>query len=263
MKDIYIDELKKIQINITKEVHKFCVENGLRYSLTYGSLIGAVRHNGYIPWDDDIDLLMPRPDFELFKKNFKHSYLVFADRDTDSSCNVTYGKVFDNRTLIDEYTSVKWKSGVYIDIFPIDGLGRDYQLAVNHYKKLSYLRILRDFKIVKLSRARSLFRNAILLLGKIILLPFTFRFLQDKTIKLLKKYKFEESSYAAELSFGTYKRILPRELFEDFILHKFEGEYFYILKNFDTYLNNVFGDYMQLPPEEKRVTHHSFKAYWI
>lgn len=262
MKEIDLDELKQIQINITKEVHKFCKEKGLRYSLTYGTLIGAIRHNGFIPWDDDIDILMPRPDFEIFKRSFKHQFIVVADKEINPECNVTYGKVYDSRTVIQEYASIPWCSGVYIDVFPIDGLGNNYENAVKHYKKLTFLRHLRDFKMVKLSRSRSFFRNLVLLLGKIALLPISFNFLQYKTIELCKKYRFEDSKYAAELSFGTYKRIISKEVFENYVSHIFENENFYIIKKYDDYLKNVFGDYMKLPPQNEQKTHHVFKAWW-
>lgn len=262
MKTICIEELKRIQIEILKEVHEFCLVKGLRYSLAYGTLIGAVRHNGFIPWDDDIDILMPRPDYEILKREFIHPVLMFVDRDVDSNCYVTFGKIYNSRTIMREYTDYNCEYGVYIDIFPIDGLPNNTYEAINHYKKMSRMRKLLDFKMVKVSNTRSFLKNLVLIGGKILLFPFRRKSLQDYVIKLKKKYKYEDSNNVAELSFGTYKRILPKEVFESYILHRFEGEEFFIIKEYDKYLTSVFGDYMKLPPIEKRVTHHSFYAYW-
>lgn len=262
MKVISVEELKSIQIEILKEVHDFCLLKGLKYSLAYGTLIGAIRHKGFIPWDDDIDILMPRPDYEILKREFRHPVLVFTDRDVDPNCYVTFGKIYNSRTIMHECTDYDSEYGVSIDVFPIDGLPNDTDEAINHYKKLSRMRKLLDFKMVKVSSTRSVLKNLVLIGGKLLLSPFKRKSLQDYVIKLKKKYRYEDSNYVAELSFGTYKRILPKSVFESYILHRFENEDFFIIKEYDKYLTSVFGDYMKLPPIEKRVSHHSFKAYW-
>lgn len=262
MKVISVEELKSIQIEILKEVHDFCFLKGLKYSLAYGTLIGAIRHKGFIPWDDDIDILMPRPDYEILKREFRHPVLVFTDRDVDPNCYVTFGKIYNSRTIMHECTDYDSEYGVSIDVFPIDGLPNDTDEAINHYKKLSRLRKLLDFKMVKVSTTRSVLKNLVLIGGKLLLFPLKRKSLQDYVIKLKKKYRYEDSNYVAELSFGTYKRILPKSVFESYILHRFENEDFFIIKEYDKYLTSVFGDYMKLPPIEKRVSHHSFNAYW-
>lgn len=262
MKEILVDELKQIQINMLKEVHDFCILHDIKYSLTYGTLIGAIRHSGYIPWDDDIDIFMTRPNYDKFMKIFRHDYIVAADIKTDSNCNVTFGKLYDNRTKIIEDVSEKWNYGVYMDLFVIDGLGDDFEKAVYHYKKMTLLRKIRDFKIVKVRDSRSFIKNIVLVFGKIILFPIDYQCIQNYIVKLKHKYNYFDSKYAADLCWGSYKRIMPKEVFETYTTHPFEGHDFMVIENYDTYLRSIFGDYMQLPPEEKRVSHHAFKAWW-
>ena len=262
MKEILVGELKQIQIDMLKEVHEFCVQHDIKYSLTYGTLIGSIRHNGYIPWDDDIDIFMTRPNYDKFMRIFKHDYIVAADIKTDPNCNVTYGKLYDSRTEIIEEVSVSWNTGIYIDLFVIDGLGNDLKNAVSHYKKMTFLRKIRDFKIVKVQASRSFIKNTILIFGKILLIPFAFQCIQNYIVKLKQKFNYSDSKYASDLCWGTYTRILPKEIFETYTMHSFEGYDFMVIEKYDTYLRSVFGDYMQLPPEEKRVTHHAFKAWW-
>ena len=262
MKEILVEELKQIQLNMLNILHDFCIANGIKYSLTYGTLIGAIRHNGFIPWDDDIDVFMTRPEYEKFKQSFRHRYIAFADINTDSSCNVTYGKLYDTRTEIHEYASVNWNSGIYIDLFVIDGLGNDYKTAKIHYNKLSFLRKVRDFKIVKFNKSRSTVKNIALFVGKLFLAPFSFQSIQKRIVELKSKYDYSNSKYAADLSWGTYRRILPKDVFESYVTHKFEERDYMIIQAYDLYLTTVFGDYMQLPPLEKRVTHHVFNAWW-
>ena len=262
MKKINIEELKSIQLNMLEELHNFCVANDIKYSLAYGSLIGAIRHNGYIPWDDDIDIFMTRDEYDKFKSSFRHKYLVFSDYSINSNHMLSFGKLYDIRTVFEEPTAIKMITSVYLDIFIIDGLGNDYDKAVRHYKKLTFLNKAQIFKMVKLSKNRSLIRNMVLCLGKFFLLPISYRKLLEMTIRNKEKYNYKDSNYAGELSFGTYRRILPKSVYEKYILHKFENIDVYVIKEYDTYLKSIFGDYMQLPPESKRITHHAFKAYW-
>ena len=262
MRKIDITECHKLLLGIAKEFDRICTKHNIPYYMLGGTMLGAIRHKGFIPWDDDIDILMPRPDYEILKREFRHPVLVFTDRDVDPNCYVTFGKIYNSRTIMHECTDYDSEYGVSIDVFPIDGLPNDTDEAINHYKKLSRLRKLLDFKMVKVSSTRSVMKNLVLIGGKLLLFPFKRKSLQDYVIKLKKKYRYEDSDYVAELSFGTYKRILPKSVFESYILHRFENEDFFIIKEYDKYLTSVFGDYMKLPPIEKRVSHHSFNAYW-
>ena len=117
-----IQELRGVQLGILDDIHAFCVDNGIRYFLACGTLIGAVRHKGYIPWDDDIDLYMPRDDYERFINEFKSvsGNCRVLDPKKEKHYYYTYAKVVDKRTLLVEPEADGYRIGVYVDVFPVD-----------------------------------------------------------------------------------------------------------------------------------------------
>ncbi len=129
MKEIEIEELKRLQVDMLKCIDDFCVSNGIKYSLSSGTLIGAVRHQGYIPWDDDIDIMMLRDDYDRFVQMFNGSYshLSLLAPELDWGYYAPYANVFDNRTLLQEGNNGHrgMQLGVKIDIFPIDFVAVD------------------------------------------------------------------------------------------------------------------------------------------
>ena len=130
MKIITSEELKAIQLDLLQKTADFCKENGIRYYLCGGTLLGAIRHKGYIPWDDDIDISMPRPDYDRFISMFnkpENDYQVI-DMSNNKKYGLPFAKVHDTRTFVDELQYTKDQFGVYIDIFPIDGVGEDEQV---------------------------------------------------------------------------------------------------------------------------------------
>lgn len=261
----YIDtkELKEIQLDMLKVVHKFCVNNNIRYSLSSGTLIGAIRHKGYIPWDDDIDIMMPRPDYERFLNTFSHEYLIATDFSKDDSQPLTYGKVYDTRTVMVEKSDRKYDASVFLDVFVIDGLGSDISTAKKLYKKIKYHRDILVVKTVSMAKTRSFYRNIYLGALKVASCLFPFKYVLSRTIKLMKTFDFNSSKLAGNLSWGFgEKRIFNRNMYEEYIDVEFEGNMFRSLKDYDKYLSHVYGDYMKLPPKEKQVTHHVFEAWW-
>ena len=131
-------KVQELSFGILQFIKRICDENQIRYYLAYGTLIGAVRHKGFIPWDDDVDIMMPRKDYKklLAILNSKpHPYYKLISADTDERFQVPLPKVVDTRTvLIQDYDIVETVPlGVYVDIFLMDGAGNDYQAAVNHY----------------------------------------------------------------------------------------------------------------------------------
>ena len=125
-----IKELRDIQMGILDDVHKFCEEQGLRYSLSSGTLIGAVRHKGYIPWDDDIDIYMQRVDYERFLKTYQdqqghYKLLAPSQKERDEAYYYTFAKVVDLRTKMIEQETEGYEIGVYVDVFPVDYVTED------------------------------------------------------------------------------------------------------------------------------------------
>lgn len=260
-KCIEIEELKKIQLEILDNVHNFCIKNGIKYYLMYGTLIGAIRHKGYIPWDDDIDISMPRPDYEIFMKSFnlEDSYLKFIAHELDPKYPYTFGKVVDTRTKLIEYTSLDYPLGVNIDVFPIDGVDDDFSLLKNQI----FFRKILNIKTIKYSNKRSVLKNILLLFLKSLLVLIPTNFIVDRMVKNTNKHSYFDSSKVCCLAMGTkLNKPVPREYFEKGVLREFEDRKYYVPIGYHEYLKSVFGDYMKLPPEEKRNSHHVFKAYY-
>lgn len=259
MKSIDDKDLKSIQIDIMQSVHDFCEANNLKYFLAYGSLLGAVRHSGYIPWDDDIDIVMPRPDYEKFRETFNTNtgHYKFIDYLNTPTYSIPFGKVHDTRTHINEGMYKEDCFGVYIDVFPLDGVVDEKRIVKNKW----FLKFLYAKKSV-IDGQRTLQKNIIMLLGKLVLLPFSTHDIIGWIDKSNKSVPYSEASKVAGTCIYGLREILDKTIFDKSVKHKFEDREFCIPVEYDKYLTTLYGDYMKLPPVEKRVTHHTFEAWW-
>ena len=241
-KTIIMEELRAIQLDILDKIHAFCTERGIRYSLGGGTLLGAVRHKGYIPWDDDIDIMLPRPDYDRFLKEFEGKYaeLNLQYYGNDITCCIPFAKVYDNRT---------------VDGLPEESKIKDYLSIYNNQLHKIYF-MTPFYKITGSLKDRMKYYV------KKVFYP-----TRDKHIMrfydFLKSYSLEKSVNAGAIC-GIYaeKELMPRETFESYITVEFEGQQYMAIKDYDAYLTKHYGDYMQFPPKEKQVNHHVFTAYW-
>lgn len=271
MREIDLQELKKIEISILEEVHNICIKEGFRYSISGGTMIGAVRHKGFIPWDDDIDIIMPRPDYKRLIE-----YCQTHDTSFELLCNETnenyshlFAKAMAKNTIIKEENCNRnnIKLGVYIDIFPIDGLGKTYREAFRNYICYFFERellVAANWEKYIKSKTHSVFFEPL----RLVLYGLS-RFIDyHKTINKIQKYyesiDFDTVDISGSIASDyRFKEILPKYIFDDFCLIEFEGKKVKILKAYDKYLKKLFGDYMRLPPENKRQSNHKFKAYFV
>ena len=267
-KKIELNEMRTIQMNITEVFHDFCVKNGIMYSLGCGSLLGAIRHNGYIPWDDDIDVYMKREDYKKLVKTFpsrlnEHYALVTLER--DKTWNRSYGKIYDDRTfLVEPMGKLGKQLGINIDVFPIDYVPEN-RLKWKCYDKVRrFLQYSISAKITRLRKNRKLSLNMMVVLLKVIWSFLSVRKLGQLCDYFAQIYNGKESKYLFETSQGErVKEPFLASAFDEVILHDFEDRKFYIMKGYDEYLSKSYGNYMQLPPEDKRYTHNIVDAYWI
>lgn len=265
MRTIELEELKLIQLDIVQALHDFCIENNIKYSLACGSLLGAIRHNGYIPWDDDIDVYMEREDYNRFMDIFPHSYCgiyEFVSLETNKEWNLAMGKLYDTRTILIENFGDWIPIGVNIDVFPIDSVPDRFRNWKIYNRIRIFIRELIEYKYAAYKEGKPI-RNLLVRMSRI---PY---YILSKRAhsQLLNWYaqlcNGKGTEYLYENVQGVFqKQPFSREDFSETILHKFEDRELCVMKGYDHCLRCGFGDYMQLPPIEKRVSHHSFKAYW-
>lgn len=263
-------DLKKIQFEILCEFKRICDENNLNYSLIGGTLLGAVRHKGFIPWDDDIDVCMPRDDFNKFENiylNNKNKYNLLS-HNLNRKYNILFAKFSDPKTKIIEKVGNRNNVdlGVHIDIFIYDAMGETIDKAIKNYNASAFKRellIAANWKRFKRSKTHKWYYEPF----RFLLFIFS-RFVSRKKIinNIEKKYicnSFYSSKYVGNLaSDKRSKSIIEKERFNDYIEMDFETEKFKVFKGYEIYLKSMYGDYMKLPPIEKRISHHTFEAYY-
>lgn len=271
MKEISLEEAKQLSLKVLCMIHEVCRENHLTYSLTGGTLLGAVRHKGFIPWDDDIDIMMPRPDYMRLIDIVSHRNdlgFYFISKETHGlKYPYLSGKACHKNTRIIErdVKETEMPLGVYVDVFPIDGVGNYYflsKLRCRITEILNGLRITRSWTVYQKSRRSSrvyeIVRYVCYLASKV---------LRERQIEHLLslcicKNRFETSKYAARLGSNLHNAcIFPVETYRCTKELDFEGKKFSAIEDYDRFLTCFFGDYMQLPPVEKRVRHHNYVAY--
>ncbi len=263
MRRIYLEEMKQIQIHILDAVTEYCKANNINYWLDSGTLLGAIRHKGYIPWDDDIDLGMLREDYDRFIKSFNDSsdkYKVNSV-EIDPLCPFPFAKVMDVDTILyepDEKDGVKYS--VSIDIFVYDNAPDDEAMVREMFARRDYCQ-----------RKQSLQSGTIRNLGplhKRLAKHFLFYILKLVPQNYYCRKLIENSRRYVDLScnkVGNFtsvsKVVADKELFSSFVEVEFEGKKYNAPVGYDEWLRLFYGNYMQLPPVEKRVSHHQFIAY--
>jgi lipopolysaccharide cholinephosphotransferase len=262
-----LSKLKDRELGILIEFDKACKALGLRYTLSSGTLLGAVRHGGFIPWDDDVDVAMPRQDYERFIREAQAELLANLFVQTylsDPKYPLGFCKIRDTSTTLKEYRTedIAMKGGVYIDVFPIDGespkkLGRVFdRLVITALQALKYSRSIK--------RTRDNSTNTQLIAAAILHLlarPWSVQTLNriETTFKMRHGCGLDLFTYA-DSTLPPYRLrdslLMPMAFFGEYGSIRFEGHRFAALQEREGYLRSVYGDYMTPPPAEQRVSTH-------
>lgn len=272
MKDeLTIKETQAISLEILHTIAGICEKNKLRYALIYGTLIGAVRHQGYIPWDDDVDIMMPRPDYDklliYLENNIKqYPHLQVFNHKECQEYPYMITRISDDRYEIKMENEKSFGMGVFIDIYPYDGLGNTKEEALNYGLKGDRLSSL----CYQATREHFAIETTTSLIRKIVKFPVYLyakmrgkEYFQNRLEKLPRKKNYDESEYIGCVVWlsGGEKDIFLREWFDETIMMKFDKYEFRVPKNYDEVLKHGYGDYMKLPPKKDRIGHHFFKVY--
>jgi len=262
-----------ILTDVLREFINICKENNLTYFCCGGTAIGAIRHQGMIPWDDDIDVFMPRPDYDRFVEIAQNTDLgkyEIVSPFTHKDYPLYFVKLCNNKTTLMEEADTPCVYGLYIDIFPIDGASANYEEARAMERRFTKTKN----KLEAISTHNTFKEYASLILspkewGRFVRKTIGFFFRNQYRKHLLKQldsicrtYPFDHSELVAVYC-GSYgpKEVFPRQWLEGTVQFAYEGLTVDLPSGYDGYLRQYYGDYMQLPPIEKRVAHHS-KAYF-
>ena len=264
MEIVDTEKLKGKLLDMFQWFHSFCQENGLQYYAIGGTMLGAARHQGFIPWDDDIDVGMPREDYEklaeLMRQPCSDKYVLETPDSSKEDYFYPISKLYDTSTTLIEHTKHRIKRGVFIDIFPLDGIGDSREESERNYSKVKHQYNLLLARVSGIRKGRSFYKNLVVVALRLI--P-NFVLNDKKILKKLvngcKEYSFSDCQWCGNLvgAWGL-REVMPKEIIGQPTLYRFEHLEIYGVSDADKYLTHVYGDWRKLPPIEKQITHHDF-----
>ncbi len=256
---VNISDVWSIEQEILDVFHQFCIKENIKYSLGYGTLLGAIRHNGFIPWDDDIDVILLRADYDKFIEKWKEhpitGYVLQDEYDKKDDYPNNFCKLRkDHTTFIQSEDEIikNYHKGIFIDIFPMDrlapaGIKRKKQLFCFALNML-YSREYTDGSVGFIGFFQKL----------LLFLPRTMHtYLKKKAHFYMTKWNNTNNQLVVPCTMAFCKQYYPENLFDTLMLHDFNSKQYFITSNYDGFLNTMYGDYMQLPPESERVWKHN------
>ncbi len=264
-------------VEVLRKLDRLCTEQGWRYCLAYGSLLGAIRHKGIIPWDDDIDIFMPRPDYEKLRVYFQENAQVLApikmfDKKVVPDYPHSIVRISDQRYHLEFDNEKDYGIGLFVDIYPLDGAGDDFDGAaklIRKTKPLASLCFLTGRKCFARDNTASNVKMLVKIPAYLWANLWGNKHYIDKLSKLAKTYDYETSKYVANVIWpggrinGVETDIFPRAYFEDLVDAPFEDMMAKIPKAYHEILTIGYGDYMTPPPPEGRKTNHTYDIFEV
>lgn len=255
--DIILKQTQQCELEIMKDIHAFCVSNNIRYSLVYGSALGAIRHKGFIPWDDDIDIVMPREDYEKFISlwNMTSKYTL-VNKQTNSDFTQNFTKIKKNNTLFLQKEDIgkSYHKGIFVDIFPADRIPNNFIL-----RKVYIANCLINLLYTRNHNSNS--NGFVHIIENMLLKGFSEKrklSILNKSNLFLKKFNNKltyEYIFLGDLRSTTIK--YPSSIFNKLNLTPFDKYQFFIFNDYDLHLKKVYGNYMEFPPKEKQTWTHA------
>jgi len=260
LNQVDFEKLQKTQLEIMDEVHRVCLENNLNYYIIGGTALGAKRHNGFIPWDLDIDIAMPRYDYEKFaeicKKEFNERFFYCSYKEYDYHLSPHALVYIKNTCLInkfDKYNSIPKHFEIYLDIFPLDNAPDDIKLREKQAKRLKMIKELKKIKVCYMHNNKFIVKLIKKILQKLLFF-ISLKKINERQSLIMQTYNNCDTECLCSMGshYSYKKQCMPRETYGKPMLIQFGGRKYYGPENIDEYLSRIYGDYMKLPPVEQR-----------
>lgn len=258
-----LNPLQQKLLETLKWFHEYCEENDIKYYVCGGTQLGASRHGGFIPWDDDVDVAMPRPDYEKLIASLKDKtgrYVLETPYSGNKDYLYTFAKLYDTTTTLVEHTKHNCKRGIYLDIFPLDGVGNSSEDVKKIFPKVDRANKFLMTRSCAIRKGRSFYKNAAICVSRLVpQFIVNDKKLSIKVDILAKKCNYDDSKYVVNYM-GAYgiKEMVEKRIMGTPKKYAFEDIYVYGVEYDDEYLTHLYGDWRKLPPEDKRVSHHDF-----
>lgn len=261
-----VEELRKYQLaqlELMTMVDSLCTEHNLTYYIIGGTLLGAVRHGGFIPWDPDIDIAMPREDYEKLREYFIHNEsdsFFYQHYSTEKHHSQGHALIrIKNSHVVFCSKGSRFKpscDGIYLDIFPLDNAPLDEKLQHKQSKKIKRISQLIYLKLAKVYKSNSALTVFAKYAVSLLLSPLTFTYLNRKRDMIMRKYNGKSKKYLVSMAshYSYWKQLMPSEIYGEPTRIQFEGLSLSAPALTTEYLTRIYGDYMALPPEDKRWT---------
>lgn len=266
MDEKLLKQVQQVMLSMAIDIRDFCDNNGIDYFLDGGTLLGAIRHKGFIPWDDDFDIGMCRKDYEKFKKlsyRLDNKYF-FQDWETDEGYGLWFAKVRLLETTYKEAasTSLSPHDEFFIDIFPYDNFPdskREREILIRKIEILKRALLAKTrYKVWNTNKGFSFIRYLSYNILRILLVPFSKEYLIKKYVAVSTAWDNNDTGFLyPQGNSKSGKFLLEKKKFNNYVNTTFEHEKFKILRCFDEFLTILYGDYMKLPPEGERNNRHN------
>ncbi|MBQ5810450.1 MAG: LicD family protein [Clostridia bacterium] len=268
MEKLSLSEIKQIELDILDRFSDYCKQNDIKYFLAYGTLLGAVKYKGFIPWDDDIDVIVPREDYDRFIRSFPaEDALELLCRERHSGYVLPFAKLSDPSTIIKGQIAIKdYEYGVHIDIFPLDGWNDSEAIAQKDRHKIRVASRALGMAVSKFNPGRTLLRSVVkrVWIGLAHLKGYkNAQAKMDKEIRSALKNAGKKHSGCVVWPIHGKGEVLPADVFDDAVSVEFEGRVLPAPAGYEKYLHSIYGDFEKELPKDQQVSHHRVKAYKI